>query len=91
MKCFREPSTPPCASQGTELLVLLRDMWAEQEVRPGDSANVLGGKPVDAGEACPAVEINAEQGLFVLHPDVLLSGERRNDWLREAWKWRSLV
>ncbi|KAG2453466.1 hypothetical protein HYH02_001687 [Chlamydomonas schloesseri] len=79
LRCFNQ-------HKGNELLVLLRDMWAEQEVRPGDSANVLGGRPVDAGEACPAVEINAEQGLFVLHPDVLLSGTSViKDCVRQAW------
>ncbi|KAG2439348.1 hypothetical protein HXX76_004707 [Chlamydomonas incerta] len=79
LRCFNE-------HKGTELLVFLRDMWAEQEVRPGDSANVLGGQPVPADEACPAVEINRQQGLFVLHPDLLLSGTSViKDCARQAW------
>lgn len=50
----------------------LHDVWADLEVQPGDSVNVIGAQP-EPGPA-RALRITMDEGLLVLHPDILLSG-----------------
>ncbi|GLI58557.1 hypothetical protein VaNZ11_000304 [Volvox africanus] len=66
LRCFNE-------YKGVETRVCLRDMWADQEVEPGDTVNVVGGR-VLADVTCKFLEVSATEGLLILHPDVLLSG-----------------
>ncbi|GLC59371.1 hypothetical protein PLESTB_001479200 [Pleodorina starrii] len=83
LHCFNE-------YKGTPVRVCLRDMWAEQEVQPGDTVNVVGGRVV-ASPTCTTLELSGAEGLLILHPDVLLSGTSvctaircaRQAWLQE--------
>ncbi|KXZ52798.1 hypothetical protein GPECTOR_8g185 [Gonium pectorale] len=80
LRCFNE-------YKGSEVRVYLRDMWADQAVRPGDTVNVVGGR-VLADQVCEGVELSASEGLLILHPDVLLSGTNITTALRcsrQAW------
>lgn len=60
--------------QGVQVRVCLRDMWADQVVHPGDTVNVVGGRVLPS-PTCTMLEVSATEGLLVLHPDVLLSGD----------------
>ena len=65
--------------QGQEVIGHFRDGWVETQVAPGDSLNIVGAVPepwVGAGgwEELHLV-VDANGGLVILHPDVLISGE----------------
>ncbi len=51
-------------------------MWADQEVQPGDTINVVSGRQL-ASPTCSTLEVTGTEGLLILHPDVLLSGKLR--------------
>jgi hypothetical protein len=61
--------------QGSEVWVYLSHPWSDCPIAVGDAANIIGGVAGtdEAGRAL--LYLSGSQGLLVLHPDVLLSGE----------------
>jgi hypothetical protein len=54
--------------------VHLSHPWGDCRVGPGDRANILGGTRTTDAEGRSHAYLDHGNGLFVLHPDVLLSG-----------------
>eukprot|EP00698_Gefionella_okellyi_P005877 TRINITY_DN1530_c0_g2_i1.p1 TRINITY_DN1530_c0_g2~~TRINITY_DN1530_c0_g2_i1.p1 ORF type:complete len:1295 (+),score=291.04 TRINITY_DN1530_c0_g2_i1:37-3921(+) len=70
-------------AQKVQLQVVLQGSWTQLDVRVGDTANVLDGSLPDLASlsdgACvlpPVICHDFSRNLFVLHPDVLVSGTR---------------
>lgn len=49
--------------------------WCDTPVQVGDPVNVIDGVITSSSSGVPHVYLDHRQGLLVLHPDVLLSGE----------------
>lgn len=60
--------------QGGEMWVHLSHPWCDCRVTAGDKANILGGTRTVDAEGRTHTYIDHGNGMFVLHPDVLLSG-----------------
>lgn len=63
-----------CVLQGSELWVHLSHPWCDCSVAVGDKANIIGGTRTVDAEGRMHAYMNHGNGMFVLHPDVLLSG-----------------
>lgn len=63
-----------CRMQGEEVTAHLHDGWAATDARPGDPVHLIA--PIDRSDASgPHAHVSHRDGLLILHPDVLLSGE----------------
>jgi hypothetical protein len=60
--------------QARELWVHLSHPWCDCRVAAGDKANILGGTRTADAQGRTHAYIDHANGMFVLHPDVLLSG-----------------
>jgi len=60
--------------QGSELWVHLSHPWCDCRVAAGDRANIMGGTRTVDAEGRTHAYLDHSNGMFVLHPDVLLSG-----------------
>eukprot|EP00955_Chlamydomonas_euryale_P116554 366426-Chlamydomonas_euryale.AAC.18 len=71
-----EPSITDSPPFRQEVIAHLQDGWADTCVRAGDTVNVVGVEPrLDVHGGPMHMFLDSAQGLLVLHPDVLLSGE----------------
>jgi hypothetical protein len=61
--------------QGTEVWVHLSHPWCDCPIAVGDAANIIGGAAATDEAGRSLLYLSGSQGLLVLHPDVLLSGE----------------
>ena len=61
--------------QGGELWVHLSHPWCDCIVVAGDKANIMRGTRTVDAEGRQHAYLDHSNGVFVLHPDVLLSGE----------------
>jgi hypothetical protein len=55
--------------------VHLSHPWCDCPIAVGDAANIIGGAAATDEAGRPMLYLSGSQGLLVLHPDVLLSGE----------------
>jgi DNA replication factor Dna2 len=58
-------------------MVHLSHPWCDCKLAAGDTANVIGGIRTTDAAGVQHAHLSLNEGLFVLHPDVLLSGRRR--------------
>lgn len=71
----------------------LRGVWLELPVQKGDTLHVMGAPVELAPDGSAHVVCDYDQGLVVLHPDVLLAGARGGapaPWRCEAVRLRLL-
>jgi hypothetical protein len=61
--------------QGEEVVALLKPPWTEAHLQPGDTVNLMAPHGSCDASGRRRVELSHGQGLLVLHPDMLLSGE----------------
>ena len=67
-------------ASGAEHWAHLQGGWLDTLAAPGDSANViLDGNWTPSADGSSCAQITDASGLFILHPDVLVSG-RRLSW-----------
>jgi hypothetical protein len=66
----------PLPLQGSEVWVHLSHPWCDCPIAVGDAANIIGGAAATDEAGRPMLYLSGSQGLLVLHPDVLLSGEQ---------------
>lgn len=67
---------PACQQDDSEVTVHLGLPWCDDvRIAAGDTANIIGGVASAGADGTTHVYLSHTQGLFVLHPDVLLSGE----------------
>ena len=68
----------PHLHQNQEVIGHFRDGWVETRVAPGDSLNIVGAVPEPwagtGGWGELHLVVDANRGLVILHPDVLISG-----------------
>jgi hypothetical protein len=57
--------------------VHLSNPWCDCSVSAGDKANIMGGTRTVDAEGRSHAYLDHTNGMFVLHPDVLLSGKWR--------------
>jgi hypothetical protein len=60
--------------QGSEVWVHLRHPWVDMPVRPGDVINLIAQVQPPGPDGRRHATCDCDQGLVILHPDILLSG-----------------